>query len=160
MESHRTSTHNRGFTLTEILIVMALISVVAGLSTIMSMDNYHSYSFSNERDLIVAVLHKARSQAINNMCLGAGCTDGRPHGVHIVGNQYTVFQGPTFAGRDSAVDEIVRANAPVTLTGATDVIFSQLSGSASSTASITISDATAHTSTITINSEGQISWTN
>lgn len=160
MESHKTSIHSRGFTLTEILIVMSLITMVAGFSSIMSMDNYRSYSFSNERDLLVAVLHKARSQAINNMCLGASCTDGKPHGVHMAPGQYTIFQGASFATRDSAVDENIQTSAPVTVTGINDIVFVQLSGGALPTGAMTISDPTNHSSVISINSEGQITWTN
>jgi len=134
--------------------------MVAGFSTIVSMDNYRSYSFSNERDLLVAILHKARNQAINNMCVGALCTDGKPHGVHITPGAYTIFQGATFATRDSAVDEVIQTKAPVTVTGINDIVFSQLSGNASPVGTTTIADPTNHSSVISINSEGQISWTN
>ena len=92
-----------------------------------------------------------------------GCVDGRPHGVRVQTGSYIIFQGASYAARDTAVDEIIPAQngaariAPASLT---DVVFAQLSGSAAPMGTIALLDGVGHVSTTTINSEGQITWSN
>ena len=128
------------------------------------MDSYRGHSFRSERDVLVSVLQKARSQAVSNMCFGAGCTDGKQHGVHIESNQYTIFQGATWAARDPAVDEVTAIQSKtITAVGFTDVVFAELSGTAAFTpagaTSTTLTDtAGKDTSIISITPEGRICW--
>lgn len=138
--------------------------MLAGLGLFLSFDFYRSYAFRGERDLIITVLQKARSQAINNVCLGAGCVDGKAHGVYFAPGQYVIFQGNDYASRDAAADEVFDGNYSVSVSGAVQVIFGQLSGNASTSPAgsweIVLSDPSGHTSTTTINRAGQITWTN
>jgi len=154
-----------GFTLIEILIVMALFVLMTGITLLASFDNLRGYSFRSERDILVAVLHKARSQAVNNICLGASCTNGKPHGVAFSplspAGKYVIFQGSDFVSRDVAMDEIISLSYGINITGTSEIIFSNLSGDAvPSESSVTISDDNGRSSVIGINSEGQITWTN
>ncbi len=165
---------HRGVTLIEILVVMALIAVVAGLAMITTLDAFRGSAYHNERDSLIAALYKARSQAVSNICLGAGCTQGKPHGVYIqtdpithVVQQYVIFQGSSYAGRDAAVDEPLNSNYTVAITGMSEVVFTELSGDPTpvSVGSITVSDPSGiHQGTlasvISTNAEGQIIWTN
>ena len=172
MASHKTYTHKisdlthnsqSGITLIEIIVVMALITMMATLTLATSMDSFRGYSYRNERDAIVNSLQRARSQAISNICLGT-CTTGMPHGVHFNANSYTIFQGIDYASRDIIADEIIRMNPAISATGPTDIIFAELSGDVTATPAgaldLIVKDTTGHTSTITLNSEGQIKWTN
>jgi hypothetical protein len=146
---------------------MSLVIIVGGFSLIVSMDSLRSHSFQDERDLIVNALQKARSQSINNMCFGAGCTDGKPHGVHIMAGQYVLFQGSSYHDtvQDAALDEVFKSvYAAATVTGFTDVVFSPLSGNASTSPTgvmtLTVSESPGiNTSVITVGGEGQILWT-
>lgn len=152
-----------GFTLLEVLVVMGIMSILGGFALIVSLDVYRGFAFRTERDMLISVLHKARSQSMNNMCLGTGCTDGKPHGVHVSTGAYIVFQGASYASRDVAVDEVVPAEnaaARITPGSLSEVVFAQLSGSAAPVGSIGLTDSAGHISTTTINSEGQITWTN
>ena len=95
--------------------------------------------------------------------MGSGCTDGRPHGVHVSTGQYVVFQGASYLARDISVDEIYSANngaASISGSSLTDVVFTQLSGGAAPVGTIGMIDSAGHISTTTINSEGQITWSN
>lgn len=165
MASLRASTHKsravRAFSLIELLVVMGIFIMVAGLGLVVSFDSFHGYTFRDERDTIVGALQKARSQAVNNMCFGA-CTDGRAHGVHLaggVGAPYVVFQGTTFTAGDTINETISTKINSVSVTAA-DVVFSPLSGTVTGAPIvITVTDAT-HTSVITVESEGRIWWTN
>ena len=155
-----------GFTLIELLVVMGILGVVGTFSLIGSIDNYRNFSARNERDAFVAALEKARSQSINNLCLGVPCTDGKAHGVHLESGRYTLFQGDSYATRDVAFDEVTTPSYRVDFPAGSfsEVVFSQLSGDAAVTPALawsaTIKDQALHSSTVTLNSEGRISWTN
>lgn len=151
----------RGFTLLEVLIIIGLIVIVGGLGLIVSMDSYRGFHFHNERDIIVAALEKARSQAINNMCFGGGCTDGKPHGVYFgTTGSYVIFQGASYATRDIALDEVIgQKDVAAVVSGTSEVVFQTLSGNGS-VATVTVTDVSGKTFVITVTTEGRIWWTN
>ncbi len=154
----------KGFTLIEVLIVIAILTLVLSLSMILSMDDYRGYSFRDERNKIIGLLEKSRSQAINNICLDISCDNGVSHGVYILNNTFTAFEGTSWSTRHPAQDEITEINKTITISGVNEVVFSQLSGDATTTpktiSDITLTDISGHNSVITINTEGNISWTN
>lgn len=163
MASRKTFIHKvravRGFSLIEIIVVMSLFIAVAGIGLFVSMDSYRGFMFRSERDTIVSLLNKARSQALNNMCFGATCSGGKAHGVHFAAGQYTLFQGSTYAGRDTGADEVITAqDLTASVTPLSDVVFSPLAAT-TSFATFTITQDS-HSSVITVGSEGQIQWTN
>lgn len=126
----------------------------------MSMSSYRGYSFRNERNMLISILQKARSQATSNFCLGSLCPDGQPHGVHIDPGQYVIFQGTTYVSGNS-LNEIIKPNlGNILINAPTDIVFAQLSGSVTTPGTITISDQAGHSSMISVNGEGQIIWTN
>ena len=136
--------------------------MVGGLALFVSMETYHGSSFRSDRDLLVAALQHARAQAMNNICLGTGCTDGKPHGVYIQSDKYIVFQGGTYNSSDSNNAEfdstITTTKTPSTL----EIVFSQLSGttSCSNECAVTLTDQSGHVSIATTTAEGRIYWSN
>src|SRR5690348_2888046 len=153
-----------GFTLIEILVVLTIFIFLAGLGLFLSLDSYRGSSFRSERDTAVSMLQKARSQAMNNICLGGSCVNGLAHGVHFTASQYVIFQGGIYNSGDTT-NQATPVNNSVTITDASgnppaDIIFNQLDGSTSSAATVRVSDNQGHSSDILVNTEGQISWTN
>ena len=156
-----------GFTLIEILVVMGLLAIMAGLGLLMSMETFRGNSFRNERDTLVSALQMARSQAMDNMCFGGGCTDGKSHGVYIQtdgGNvqNYIIFQGDTYNSSDPINQTIPAASYNIHL-GApviNQIVFDHLSGNVITAGDIILAGQDGHTSTISVNSIGAISWTN
>lgn len=152
-----------GLTLIEIIVVIAIFTILGGLGLMVSMDSYRGYAFRGERDSLITVLQKARSESMNNMCRGATCTTGKLHGVALQPGQYVLFQGTSYATRDTALDEYVASGyagvhaAPGSLT---EVVFDQLSGDVHLPGTITLLGDDGHTSTITVGGEGEITWTN
>jgi len=153
------------------MIVIVLLAVIGSFGVVMSMDSYRGFMFRSERDAAVAALQRARSLAVSNICedtAGAECVGGKPHGVRFEKKQYTIFQGSVFDGRDAgeaAFDQVIPIDTGGVETDAgspVDVIFDQLSGriGSGSAADITISDQTGRASTISINEEGRIAWSN
>jgi prepilin-type N-terminal cleavage/methylation domain-containing protein len=174
MASRKISTHNRGFTLIELMVVIGLLALVGGFALFVSMDEYRGISFRSERDTLISLLQKARSESVNNICVGTAgvCTNGRPHGLHLgilPGGilTYTLFQGTGWATRDATVDEVTLASsgsAATTTPSLTDIVFSELSATTTPTPlgirTITMSDQGGKTSAITVGYEGGISWSN
>ena len=152
----------KGITLVEIILVIAIITLVCGMVLDTRMDIYHSYSFRDERALIISAVQSARSKAMNAVCQGNACTGGLPHGVYFENGKMIIFQGYAYDPSDPWNEEIAE-NPAIATAGMTSVIFSPLSGEASTTPanqwSLDISDAAGHVSTMTVESEGQISWT-
>ncbi len=149
----------KGFSLFEILIVLGIFAlVVTSLSAVVSMDTFRGYDWHGNRNLIISSLQKARSQSVNNMCFGAGCTDGLPHGVHFESGKAIIFQGLTYTAGNS-LNEIIPISTNITSTGLTDVVFKELTGNVTTVGTINLSDSVGHSSVININSEGRISWT-
>ena len=148
-----------GFTLIELVVVIAIMVVLLGLGLFFSMDSYHGYAFHNERNLAVSLLEKARSQAIANI-------DQQPHGVHVdlTGNQYIIFEGATYTSFPSKniFVPFISSNSLINHSGMTDVLFNQLDGGITTPPSaLHLNDSgSVHTSDINFNNEGQISWTN
>lgn len=132
----------------EILVVMAIFVIIAGFGLVVSMDAYRSNNFRSEEDMLLGVLLKARSQAVNNV-------DQKPHGVHITSANYSIFEGATYT---SGIDFPVSSG--FTPGGATDIVFSQLTGQISGAPlTVTLKDnTTGKIFTISINNEGQINY--
>lgn len=146
-----------GFTLIEIMVVIGLVSVVLGFGFFFDLDNLRFNSFRGDRDTLVSTLQHTRAEAMANICRGL-CTDGKPHGVKIFPDKFVIFQGEDYSSRDTDFDIFLEASSSVVHDGTDEVVFTQLSGKADPGEIIFTSEA--HTSTITINSEGQIIWTN
>jgi prepilin-type N-terminal cleavage/methylation domain-containing protein len=158
MKSRRTSIHNglalrRGFTLIEILIVTAIMTLVAGLGLFMGLDSYRRSQLRNEEGSLVGLLERARNRAMNNFL-------EMPHGVHFDSSppEFVLFEGASYAASDPATREAVSRNAGITVNGFTDVVFDELSGDANpASTTISLYDGT-RSVTIAINAEGQINW--
>lgn len=160
-----------GFTVLEIMMVMALLMILSSLGLFMSMESLRGGSFRNDRAAVISALQRARSLAVNNMCFGGSstCNDGKPHGVYFNpgAGGVTIFQidaGKTdFNDRDEDADETINFDSRMTdALEEKTIIFERLSGNSANatTTVVTITDGIGHTSEITVNSEGRIDWTN
>lgn len=163
--AHTPRRKNRGFSLIEIMVVIGLIAMVGAFGLLISFDDYRGYGFRNERDVVMAVLHKARSQSMSNMCFGDDCTDGKAHGVYFgTPGRYVIFQGTAYDAADPWNEVIEVKNASVVISGMQSVVFTPLSGMAvtlpSGTNTLTVTDERGRTSLFTIEPEGRVTWTN
>ena len=159
MSRSQTKKLNLGFTLIEILVVLGIITIVGSMSMIMGVDDYRRQLFRSDRDVLITALQHARSQAVSSICLGTGCTGGKPHGVYIGPDSYVMFQGTSYATRDMDVDIVIDADGSTLQGGISEVVFEQLSGDALLNGDIMLTNGE-RTSVITVGSEGQIIWTN
>jgi prepilin-type N-terminal cleavage/methylation domain-containing protein len=151
--------YDRGFTLLEVLIVVGLFAVIAGLVLSMGVHTHSGYSVRDDEDLAIAVLEKARSQSMNGICLGSGCTIAIAHGVHSNPHQLVLFQGFSYNPSDNT-NEYINAQSSATTFAGTDIIFDPLSGSVEATSTLTIADTASSTIVITVGTSGQLYWSN
>src|SRR5580692_427190 len=103
---------DRGFTLIEIIVVMAIFLITAGFALVVSMDSYRTYNFREQQNLVVGLLEKARSESMENI-------NQQPHGIYINQNpaEYVLFQGLNYAARDTTQDIIFPGNGSYSLGG-------------------------------------------
>jgi prepilin-type N-terminal cleavage/methylation domain-containing protein len=140
---------NLGFTLVEVIVVIGILSVLASFGGLITMDFYRSYAFNAERDTVIAILQKARSQSLANI-------NNSAHGAHFGSGQYVIFQGSVYNSA-SSLNQNIPAGVGMTVSGPTDIVFAQLSGDVNPGGSLTLTDGK-RSAEITINSEGRIDW--
>ena len=149
--------HLRGFTLLEVLIVVGLFAVVGGLVVSAALHTHSGFTAKDDEDTAIAALQKARSQSMAGVCLGGGCTAAQPHGVHANSRSLVLFQGASFNPTDDA-NETIDAQSNATTFVGTDIIFAPYSGDLSSTGTLIILDNGSSTTTLTVGTNGAITW--
>lgn len=172
--SYKSPVSLRGFTFIELLIVIGIFVVIAGLGLFMSVNAFRGYLHRSERDIIVSILARARSEAMNNICVGPLCTDGQMHGVCFNAPSYIIFQGASY-GAYAITNQTIPSNSAINIASdhasfftcgsGTGAVFDQLTGKlvpqlalATDELMITISESGRPNSNIYINNEGRINW--
>ena len=142
----------RGFTLLEVMIVIAILAVVMGATMSSGFGFYTSQSLMGERDGLVSLLRHARGRAMNN-------TNQSNHGVYVSTstNQYVLFQGDSYASRAQDYDIPFPKSPSVAFTGPTEILFTTIVGTASVSGTITLSVGNGAMN-ISVNNEGRVSW--
>lgn len=161
MVSPKISTNKKGIGLIEVIVAIGLMGLIASIVGNTHMSEYIQYSFTDERSAFISNMQKARSRAMNTVCLGSGCSEGLPHGIHIEENYYVVFQGDMYTP-DDPQNEKIDFHKETKVVGPQDIIFSPLSGIASTTPLNEWTIVFVHGSlvaTTTLNTEGLITWT-
>ena len=128
-----------GFTFIEILVVVGIIVLFLGLS-IPQLRSFQQGSYlKNTGQEVVAALRLAQSKTL--------ASEGAlQYGVHFdvvsTPNQYTLFQGSSYAARDTAKDKITVLQKTIeisslSLGGTSEVVFLRLTGQASVSGTVT-----------------------
>ncbi|MBT4277760.1 prepilin-type N-terminal cleavage/methylation domain-containing protein [Candidatus Falkowbacteria bacterium] len=141
----------KGFTLLEILLVVAIIVIIAGFSMPVLQ------SFQNRNDLDIAtnifVQSLRRSQVLSR-----SAEEDSSWGTYIQAGNITIFQGSTYAGRDSDFDEVFEISSSINLSGDQEIIFGKVTGTISSSKSTILTSLNNDSRTIDINVKGMISY--
>ena len=159
----RQVTGREGFTLIEVLVVMGIAAILAGLGLVFSLDFYRSYAFNSERDLVVGLIQKARARSMSNI-------NQTYFGVCIKNGSYILFSGACSCDANNSANEVYPAHPSIANSNLV-VSFEQLRGrssfydvascnaTAATNGSVTLSQyGTAGPATISVNAEGQIQW--
>ena len=96
----------QGFSLIEIVVVMAIMTIVLSCWLFFSSDTYQRSAFLAERDLLITALQIARADAQNNI-------HQKPHGVAILPptyDGYVIFEGVDYEQRDTTSEIFIPAS--------------------------------------------------
>lgn len=144
----------RGFTLVEVLVVVAMMGILALLSAPILSSNTQRDLLRDAATRVADLLNEARSSA----------TAGRnasPYGVHFETTQAVLFEGATYvpAHPDNLTYafEGDAAIQTVTITGGgSDIHFADHRGIPTESGTIVLADGAGNTRTITVNAAGMI----
>ncbi len=95
------SPQNNGCTLLELLIVLTIVIILFSAGTMLSVGAYTSYVVQAEHQILVSVLHRARSQALTRV-------HATVHGVCYASPYYIIFEG-TVCAPDAQTSERIYA---------------------------------------------------
>lgn len=134
----------------ELIIAIGILTILLGLSALYSSDFYQRTIVESEKDQIVTLLWRARSRALNNV----NQTD---HGLAFATSTYTLFQGSSFAARNTALDEQFPVGAGIVLSGIAETVFKSPDAGVAATGTVSIGNDI-RSYFITINAEGAVDW--
>ena len=121
-----------GFTYIEVLLSVALVLVISMTAS----PFYGNFLLGQEADTTSAELKSSFALARLYSMLGKG--DGQ-WGVAFVNHRIILFQGSSYATRESAFDEVYKVHDLVSVSGFDEMVFSQRTGTPNIEPTITIS---------------------
>lgn len=123
----------RGFTLIEILLVIAIIGLLGYLIVPLTMDFYRFQQLDSTANGLVQALRSAHSKAILGE-LDSG------FGVYTIKGQYTLFKGNSWNTRDVSYDQNFEVANNISFSGLNQVAFSKILGQPSQTGVIILTN--------------------
>lgn len=144
----------RGFTLLELLVVIALISLVSAISLPYALNQIGYNVVANSAKDIASLIYLAQQDAYNGR-------NDKNYGVKFNAANYSAYIGPDFGNAEATdlyvLDTKVTLNPIMLSGGATDINFTQGSLEPSAYGTISVTDSIT-TFEVIINSEGHISY--
>jgi len=149
--------YTRGISLPEIIIVIAIISIIATIVTASFSGLRNTQILGSAVETVKAIIADARSKTLSSK-------DDSPYGVHFATSSVTIFKGILYT--DGAPDNLVTtlhenvSMTDVTLAGGgSDLVFSRLTGEVAAYGSVTLDIISGSTTarTISVSPAGVIS---
>lgn len=144
--------YKHGFSLIELLVVVAIIFVIAATGT----SGFFYFKKNVEMDIDVQKIANLirKAQLKSKAMLGDSAW-----GIEITSTNVTIFKGTSFSLRQQSFDENISIKGLSGVSGKTEIIFSKLVGipTISSVGVLTLDNGT-NTKNIQINEEGIISY--
>jgi prepilin-type N-terminal cleavage/methylation domain-containing protein len=146
---------SQGFTLMEIVVAIAILSVLATIGFVQLGPLRENTDINSARQHMLVTLQLARSQTVASL-------DDTVYGVHFESDRYVLFKGTTYDANasDNEAHELGSGIEifDIAVGGGSDVVFNRLDGSTDTSGGISLRliDDPATTSTITILSSGLV----
>lgn len=138
------------FTLIEALIVVSILTILAGVASLSLVSYSKTVDSDNSRGTIISALRQAESNSMANV-------GGKPWGIHLENSKLTIFNDSVFNPADltNQVKALSSANLSWNLGGnSQDIIFEQGKSTTANYGIININSN--NPSQVVINSEGMI----
>ncbi|MBI4239901.1 type II secretion system protein [Candidatus Uhrbacteria bacterium] len=139
----------RGFTLIEIILSIALI----GIMTASAAPAYHALYLKNDLEVTANTLAHAVHRAQN---LSRAVSNDSQWGVSAQNGLLTVFQGTSYANRNTAYDETFTIPSSIQFSQ-TELVFQKITGELQAPITITLTSS-GDTKNISINVKGTITY--
>ena len=143
--------HASGFTLIELLLSVAIIGLLTGLS----LPVYESFVRRNDLDLAGQNLTLALRRAAT---YARAVNYDTAWSVRVQPSSIVLFQGTTFATRNTVFDETIPSPGSITPSGLGEVQFSKFNALPNTTGSVTLTSTTNDVRTVTINAKGMVTY--
>ena len=140
-----------GFTLPEMLLSVALLGMLVALSVPVF------YSVQVQDDLAVAVAQTGQSWR-RAQTLSIASKDDETWGVYVQTGSVTLFQGASYAARDTDYDEVFEIADSITVSGPSEIVFDQMTGDPDTTGTLTFTGMNSQEFTVSINSKGMVEF--
>lgn len=141
----------RGFTLLEVLLVIATIAVLAAISVPV----YSNLQVRNDLDVVTNTSLQTLRRA---QTLSQAVDGDSTWGVKLQQADITLFKGTSYSDRDTNFDEAYSLSGNVTPSGISELVFAKLSGNPTTTGTITLTSSNNEIQNITINSKGFLDY--
>lgn len=148
----------RGFTLVELIIIIALFGVVAAFSFPFFKARNVQHLLDSSSDELHGILRQAQGRAMSGHNASAW-------GVHWGTGEYTLFSGDDYDARDTDHDLVIDYPGAISITTSVsvsgepypeDVVFDPLTGTTDAAGTITITSSNSDVERFTVSSQGQI----
>ena len=145
----RTQKNICGFTLLEILLVVAMMALITSFAPPVFMQLHNKTGFDSNAATYASSLHRAQnlSEAVKN---------DSSWGVKITNNDVTIFKGASYDSRDINFDEVSTLRSKINISGADEFVFNKMYGTPMLFGTTTFSNETGETKNISVNSTGLI----
>ena len=141
----------KGFTLLEIILSVAIITIVATI-TPPAYEKLHSkISFDSTIDTYVSYIYRAQKLSQTNKLNSSW-------GTKIQNNKIILFKGSSFNTRDVTYDEEFSILSNIEINGDSEVVFAKLYGYPNTEINTSITNGQGNTKTIKINKKGLIDY--
>lgn len=139
-----------GFTLLELLLVIASIAVIAGFS----LPLWRNLQIKNDLDISVVTIAQTLRRA---QILAQAVDTDLGWGVRVQSGSIVLFKGNTYATRDTNFDEIFTLQSSIAPSGLSEVDYTKFTGLPGTTGTIILTSEQ-DSKTIIINAKGMASY--
>lgn len=140
----------RGFSLLEVLIVLGIVALIAGISTT-TFNNFRSHE---NLEIAATSVVEALRHAQANAQSGKGDS---AWGVKMLPSSTVIFKGTSYAGRDTAADQPFSFSGGVVASGLSEIVFIKVMGATENTGTVTLTNSYG-TKNIEINEKGTLTY--
>lgn len=141
----------KGFTMIEITLSVAMLSLIFGMSVPM----YRTFSIRNDLDIATNQIAQSLRRAQTLSQVGDGDTSW---GVHVSVGSILIYKGASYASRDVSFDEDTSISSSIVPTGLNDVVFGKVTGMPQSTGTFILTSISSEIRNVTINQKGMVEY--